>query len=56
MDPDALREILIAWIFGGIVVRTLKLGASSTDAVDDAATRLLDGVWHVLDAAGASTG
>lgn len=44
IDTDALRQIVLSWIFGGVVVKAIGAGTASTDALVTVADRLLGGL------------
>lgn len=44
IDTDALRQVFVAWIFGGVVVKALKIGTAPIDALNAATGRLIGGL------------
>lgn len=44
LDTDALRQVFVAWIFGGVVVKALSIGTAPIDALNDATRRLIGGL------------
>ena len=44
IDTEALRQVFVAWIFGGVVVKALKIGTAPIDSLTDATRRLIGGL------------
>lgn len=44
VDAEALRQVFVAWIFGGVVVKALKIGTAPIDSLTDATRRLIGGL------------
>jgi AcrR family transcriptional regulator len=42
--PDAVRQAFLAWIFGGVVVKALRLGTATPEALNAVTYRLLAGL------------
>lgn len=44
VDTDALRQILVAWVFGGVVVKALRIGTAPVEALSATTQRLWSGL------------
>ncbi len=44
IDLEALRQIVVSWVFGGVVVKALGLATTSTDSLTHVTRRLLQGI------------
>lgn len=44
IDTDALRQVFVAWIFGGVVVKALNIGTAPIESLNDATRRLIGGL------------
>lgn len=44
LDTTALRQVLVAWIFGGVVVKALGAGPAAPEQLDTVHRRLLGGL------------
>jgi len=44
IDTDALRQVFVAWIFGGVVVKAVKINNADVDALNAATGRLIGGL------------
>lgn len=44
LDTDALRQVFVAWIFGGVVVKALSIGTAPIASLNDATSRLIGGL------------
>ena len=44
LSTEALRQVFVSWIFGGVVVKALSIGSASVDALDTVTIRLIGGL------------
>jgi AcrR family transcriptional regulator len=44
LDTEALRQVFVAWIFGGVVVKALGDGSAPVDGLDAVTARLIGGL------------
>jgi len=44
IDSDALRQVFVAWIFGGVVVKALNIGTAPIESLQHATSRLIGGL------------
>lgn len=44
IDTEALRQVFVAWIFGGVVVKALSIGTASVESLNEATRRLIGGL------------
>lgn len=44
LDSDAIRQVFVSWIFGGVVTKSLRLNTAPPDAVAAVTSRLVGGL------------